>query len=103
MSWLHERRLREVHVLQGQTKVWGTGREEAEMCPEDMLPLCKSKELVLVSDLTEGKLRVDLTTDLLPIISITLLYSTGSGRLECRLTSILVAVPVVAVLSLYDR
>ncbi len=44
-------------------------------------------------------IRVDLAADLLPTASITLLYSIGSGRFECRLTSILIAVPAVVVLS----
>ncbi len=47
-------------------------------------------------------IRVDLAADILPTTGITLLYNTGSGRFECRLTSILVAVPAVVVLSPYD-
>ncbi len=45
---------------------------------------------------------VDLSADFLPTTSITLLYSIGWVQFECRLISILIAVPVVVVLSLYD-
>ncbi len=47
-------------------------------------------------------IRVDLGGCVLPTASITLPYSIGSGRFECRLTLILVTVPMVVVLGPYD-